>query len=438
MIYRMSSMYPFAIARLLTLSAQLGLLAGFGLGVALGQTSEDFFEQAGARVRNSEERYEAYWSPHIKRSHRRILAAAKLAGKRSTAIVLGAGKCREIPLEQLAEQFQQVILVDLDGNSMREAVSLLPPPLRSRLQIRVADVTSFAKPLMEQMRDAVETSRTAEEAFHRLETVYVEAPDIQRPPELPRAGLVISSLLLSELHWYPHRYADGLLQDKFGVRLTDWSGHVRARKQLERLALADHVSLLEKFCHPDGVIYFADTIAGGPLHEEIDVNERRRVFAELTLELSRHDLFRKVLVEESVRDIFLSEFRAVRKQSRAAPLEREAVQSLLDRLGSWPASVPPDQSAAAAEAIAAMLCRGHFPIHAEVAILERLMDEYERVDPTTLEPQLALNSLDEGWRRNGLATIGQPEDWWWLEYPCAIPRTWGAFKVRSWILQKSL
>ena len=160
--------------------------------------------------------------PRTSRNHRRVLAAAKLAAKRSTAIVLGAGKCREIPLEQLAEQFQQVILVDLDGDSMREVVSLLPPPLRSRLQIRVADMTSFAKPLMEQMRDALETSRTAEKAFHRPKTIHAGAPDIQHPPDLPRADLVISSLLLSELHWY--RYAGRLLQDKFGVRLTDWSG----------------------------------------------------------------------------------------------------------------------------------------------------------------------------------------------------------------------
>ncbi len=430
-------MSPSAIARPFTLSAQFGLLAGLGLMAALGQTSEGFFEHAGSRVRSFEERYEAYWSPHINRSHRGILAAAKLANKRSTALVLGAGKCREIPLKQLAEQFRQVILVDLDGESMREAVRLLPLPLQSRLQIRVADVTSFAQPLMEQMRDAVENSRTAEQAFHRLGTIYAGAPDIQRPPELPRADLVISSLLLSELHWYPHRYADRLLQDKFGVRLTAWSGHVRARKQLERLARTDHVALLERSCHPDSVVYFADTIAGGPLHEEIDASEKRGVFAELTIELSRHGLFQKVLMETSARETFLGAFRTARIQYQAAPLEREAVQSLLERLGSSPALVPADLSAAASEAIAAMFCRGHFPTNAEVASLEKLMDEYERIDPATLEPQLALNLLDEEWSRKGVAKIGQPEDWWWLEYPCAIPRTWGAFKVRSWMLRKS-
>src|SRR5437762_463756 len=62
----------------------------------------------GARQR----RCRAAWAIHIARSRGAILEAMGLVPRRRTAIVLGSGRLLDVPLAELAREFERVVLVD--------------------------------------------------------------------------------------------------------------------------------------------------------------------------------------------------------------------------------------------------------------------------------------------------------------------------------------
>ena len=413
------------------------LLAAFiGLSVSSAQTLDEFFQRTGAALSAAEQRYRDYWAPHIEESRREILQAAKLAKQRSRAIVLGAGSCREIPLEGLAQQFEQVVLVDFDEQSMREAVGRLPSELQGKVEIRVSDITSFAQPMMERVERAVKESHGAEEAFGRLGKIYDAVSEFGERPSLPKADLVISSLVLAELPRYARAYADHLVQNKFRVRLSTWENNVQAQEKLQQFVVRDHVAILAGLCKPGGVVYFADAIARGPLLSKLTAAEAQRVWAGHLLEVSRMGVFLTVRQDRSRRRAFRGALRAARGGLDADPVEDEEAQALLQTLSTSPRSVARRGAEAAAQAVINMLCLEHFSVETEIEILSRLMDTCENTNPGTLEYVVPLDQLAREWRSRGLVETEAPVEWWWLGYPCSIPRRPGAFKVRSWVLKR--
>ena len=412
------------------------LAALIGLSVSSAQTPDEFFQWTGAALSAAEQRYRDYWAPHIEESRRGILQAAKLAKQRSRAIVLGAGSCREIPLEDLAQQFEQVVLVDLDEQSMREAVGRLPSELQDKVEIRVSDITSFARPMMERVERAVKESHGAEEAFGRLGKIYDAVSEFGESPSLPKADLVISSLVLAELPRYARAYADHLVQNKFRVRLSTWENNVQAQEKLQQFVVRDHVAILAGLCKPGGVVYFADAIARGPLLSKLTAAEAQRVWAGHLLELSRMGVFLTVRQDRSRRRAFRGALRAARGGLDADPVEDEEAQALLETLSASPDSLRGMEAVSAAQAIGNMLCLEHFPVETEIEILSRLMDACENTNPEALEYVVPLDQLAREWKSRGLVETEAPVEWWWLGYPCSIPRRPGAFKVRSWVLKR--
>ena len=360
------------------------LAATLAAPACFGQTADDFFRSAGAVFRYTDEEQRLYWAPHIEHSHRRILEAADLAAGRSVATVLGAGSCAEIPLAELAERFERVVLVDMDGASMVRAVEPLPVELRSKIELRVTDVTTFAATLMDRLAAAVEASEAPEAALQGIRQAFDAVDGGAQPVRLPRSDLVVSSLVLSELDRYPLTFTDRLLRARYGVRLESWTGYAEARDRLRRLTIADHVQLLASLCRPDGAIYYGDTVARGPAYAQFDPALR-------------------------------------------AAAENAAFTDF-ERLGLV-------KTRAAMRAVVGALCRAEHPVETEVAAFERLLEAYERMAADTFEPLVDLDEARRQWAVHGLQPRGEPTSWWWLEYPCAIVHSAGGFRVRSWILR---
>jgi hypothetical protein len=400
-------------------------------------TPEQFFRLAGAGLRSVEEERSEYWQPHVANSNRRILEAASLCERRTTALVLGAGNCTEIPLEELAGSFEQVVLADLDEASMTAAVEDLPDELIPKVRVSVGDVTRFAAPLMQGLLRAVETSETAEQAFERIEKVLSGLETDDTPPTLPEADLVVSSLVLSELHRYPLNYAARLVRDKFGKRLAAWDGYERFRGELQQVALRDHVRLLAAVCRRGGAVYFADTIARGPVYEKIAPERRREVHLAMLPELARLGLFGQLSREEPLRDSFAAAFEKLRPRWDASESpSREQTLGVIERLAvDIPALAEPDRGAAC-ETTIHLLCSERFDVPAETEAFERLLALYAE-GTESFEPLVPLEALRSEWTHQGLAARGAAESWWWLEYPCSISYSSGAFQIRSWILTRA-
>ena len=65
--------------------------------------------------------------------HRRRVMALALGAERGPAAVLGAGNCNDLDLPSLAARFEEVHLLDLDGEALRGAVGRAPAEARARL-----------------------------------------------------------------------------------------------------------------------------------------------------------------------------------------------------------------------------------------------------------------------------------------------------------------
>jgi hypothetical protein len=220
---------------------------------------------------------------HLAQSARAILAAAAQTGTQR-AVVLGAGACEEIPLAELAERYEQVVLVDLDQASLDQALAApgLPEPIRHRFDLRIADLTGLADELARRWRSALEGPIEVESAIERLAAIADSAlaengsaefeageraaPDGRRLLEALGGApfdLVVASCLLSQLHAPVSQRAE----QAFGERFAAGPSPLRAapcwQTSLDRLARrieADFMSQLPALVAPGGRIYLSESV----------------------------------------------------------------------------------------------------------------------------------------------------------------------------------
>ena len=347
-----------------------------------GQGIQEFFETSGEIVRGTAPETRLYWRSHLETSRERIIQAADLAGRREVAIVLGSGVGMEIPLAELAARFDRLVLVDLDGHSMLRSLHQVPRDLRSRVELKIVDVTSFASGLIERIEHAVESSSSAVDSFQRLGLI-LDGLQTGEPADLPPSDFVVSSLLLSEIPRYPFSYAARAVEARFGATIQTWDRSDEFFRRLVDLAVDDHVQLLASLVEPDGVIYFSDTVARGLVQRPQAQAVRRAVAA-------------------------------------------RAVPDFI-RLGLA-------DSAAGVAATVNRLCRAELHPATEAEAFERLLSLYRDADGRFFDPLLPVGKLREECAKRGLELRGGPASWWWLAYPCKITSGTGAFLVSNWIL----
>ncbi len=399
----------------------------------------EFFRSAGQRIAEAQVEYDKYWRPHIERSRLGILEAAHLVREPGTALVLGAGACREIPLEELAEMFNRVVLVDLDSPSMSAAVARIPRHLRNKIEIRVSDVTSFAKPLMDATAHIMGNARTASDAFIQLRSLYGAINAIERPPSLPQADLVVSSLVLSELARYPSTYAARLFSERFNANLSEWRGSGALWRTLREFSSSDHASMLARLVRPGSVVYFADTVGRGPDLRWVDSKEKRTALRVIAEELAQLGVFQEIRNRREAWEFLQSAFRNLESvasgfEPRQSGVAETNLESLVAAIEGAPGH-PPAEADRVANATTQLLCQDRLPVDIEISAYEAVLDSYESVEPRTLERLLDWDGFLGALRSLRLEPIGAARSWKWLEYACQIPRGSGGFTVRSVILR---
>jgi hypothetical protein len=364
---------------------QLLFLVGTA-ALASGQEPEGFFRDKGADFRGTAPETRLYWRSHVEHSHRRILEAAELAEGRAVATVLGCGVATEIPLAELARRFERLILVDLDGPSMIEALEQVPLELRPRVELRVMDVTSFVGPLMERLRQAADSGSTPAEVFDQFGSIFGELR-AGEPVVLPPSDLVLSSLLLSEIPRLPLTYAGRLVRARFGIEMLDaWDGADPVFQKLVRVAIEDHAGLLASLSRTGGVVYYSDTFARGPAYQRLSDEARTEVEAAVLADFQRLGLAR---------------------------------------------------TAGEIAGAVGRLCVAEHPVGTEIQAYEALLAAYRRAGDDALETLLPVAELQRELAARGFAPLAPPEAWWWLSYPCAIASSPGAFLVNSLILRRT-
>lgn len=135
-------------------------------------------EQAAIEARRR--RCAAAWAPHLDNCRRLILDAADRCGRRRLAVALGSGSLFDVPLTELAERFERVVLCDIHH-----------PRRARRMARRHANVELDRRDLTGLAERAAEIARSG-----RPSELSVEVPDhfVAEDPDL-----VVSLNVLSQL-----------------------------------------------------------------------------------------------------------------------------------------------------------------------------------------------------------------------------------------------
>ena len=191
-----------------------------------------FAEASAGIARTQRENREGWWA-HARRSKAFILDAVARVANPHLAVVLGSGKAYDLPLAELAQRFERLVLIDIDAAAL-EATCAATIRDRRNVELRPMDVTGVMTQLAHGIQLALEAPETAFEALCRS----------YRLASLPRfvderADLLVSGMMLSQLGLQPKLAAKRHYEARFRQPFPEswgapWDG-------LERKLQQDHI-----------------------------------------------------------------------------------------------------------------------------------------------------------------------------------------------------
>jgi len=201
---------------------QNGLLAREGNGY---EFDRQLYEKAGfdAMTQGIRILYEANafaWTTHIDSCRAAMLAGAERCMQRNLAVVVGAGRCFDVPLQELAVQFERVKLIDIDLAAMTEARRALPQALRPRVILQPMDVAACTFRYLKTMKSIIDKSRHHSTALPEmaLATSSFTIPEkipFTEPYEGTPADLLISDMIMTQLPYFLFAGVASLFSEKF-------------------------------------------------------------------------------------------------------------------------------------------------------------------------------------------------------------------------------
>jgi hypothetical protein len=210
------------------------------------------FRQVSEGIVRTQRANRAGWGQHAERSRAFIGAAARGVASHECAVILGAGHAFDLPLAELARQFEHLVLVDVDEAALAATIETEVPDrgLRAKIEPRIADVTGIDGAMVHHIDQAFAAGGSARDVEERLAAVCASyrlpgGPPLLAPGE--RADLLVSGLLLSQIAWPQRVYAHRLFCERFdrpaGEAERRW---IAPFWEFELLLQQDHINALTR------------------------------------------------------------------------------------------------------------------------------------------------------------------------------------------------
>jgi len=244
-----------------------------------------FINGVGEQSGQMAEMFKIEWSDHIDNSRRLIMQGAQGIA-RNRVIIMGAGNCMEIPLEELAQSFQSVILQDLDlGKGIGTARDSLSLDLQSKVALNPEDVSSvgalFLNGALEIINSAVSEEGAVRGIIDYMNNIELFEWDISIDE---KADYIVCSLLLSVLMLGEFVYLERKIEDIFGdveSALALGDNWARAKIDFKSRVIDNVIDKIAASLNPGGKVFLADSViqhASG-LGGVIDTVERYKFFS---------------------------------------------------------------------------------------------------------------------------------------------------------------
>lgn len=151
-----------------------------------------------------EQENQAGWQQHGEASSRFILAAADRASRRDLVVVAGGARAYDVPLAELADRFERVVVTDVSAGAAEATVRAHVSERRhSRVRVERFDLTGSYNPFVAGVDAAMEKARNvgdAERAIVDFCTTYdTPSSAVRLSSESEQADLAVSCMVLSQL-----------------------------------------------------------------------------------------------------------------------------------------------------------------------------------------------------------------------------------------------
>jgi hypothetical protein len=180
------------------------------------------FRETSVGIEKAQRDHREGWWAHAQRNRAFINDAVKELPQRKLAIVLGAGAPFDLPLVDLARQFERVRLVDIDAAALDNTMKVVwkDPADRARIETHALDLTGINSSLVARIDEILAGPAEGPDDLEQKMSRMCRSYRLATPPRWaegePRADLVVSSCVVSQLAWPQRTYAERGFERRFG------------------------------------------------------------------------------------------------------------------------------------------------------------------------------------------------------------------------------
>lgn len=251
-------------------------------------------------IKEVSRKFPTEYQKHFNQNKSHILSLAK--GLEGDALILGLGNGDDIPLQLLAEQFENVTVVDVDVESMQQAIERLPLHLQNKIKMVRLDLTglvSFIENGIAQLDFSVKLEKNVE-AINQILKGGIEQAKKQGIIDFGSFDFVVSSMLAGQLSSLITAYINFVLVNKYPNCQEDdlvEKNLSSVLNKLETILIENHLKSLRCWTKHSGRVYLADTFS---ISNVIGRNEL--VNGEQTLKLIPMDQGRRLMDMSKIND----------------------------------------------------------------------------------------------------------------------------------------
>ncbi len=231
------------------------------------------FRELNKRILEANVKFKSEQTEHLAKSKREILQTATVAlnrvaeGQSKKALLFGVGNGLDTPLQELAEKFDHLRLVELDSKSTENAIKQLPSELQTKIELVVADITGINGELCRSAQEFIDSSGSLKQ-YYDLVTKKMDSIEEKITESTLDLGtdyaFVSSQLVLSQLGSIPGTYILNVGKSKFSTEasIETENAHNNFLKSYSRMSdilQKKHIQSLEKSVTPQGTVHLADT-----------------------------------------------------------------------------------------------------------------------------------------------------------------------------------
>lgn len=167
-----------------------------------------------ARILNTDPRPKSSARNKFLEWHRKRVTEVARTSSRSSAFIMGGGNCTDFDLDFATDYFGQVVIADLDSQSVYDSVSKLGSSSRAKVRIVQCDLNGSVEKIVSDAEKALSSARSAAEAVAIVSNM-LNFGEISLGQKKEPFGFVYSANLASSFAFVALTHLYAKMKDRF-------------------------------------------------------------------------------------------------------------------------------------------------------------------------------------------------------------------------------